>query len=370
MQFNYKQSSNTLCISLRGDYIAYDDVVQKEALFALMKKNGIQKITFDCNELGKWDSSLLLILFQLEKIVRQKQIKVDWTRLPTGLQELLKLALSVDRKPPHSQPSCVSFVTALGRRAVQIYHAYQKGVAFIGDCGRSFMRFVRGKAIMRKVDFLFAMEECGPKAIGIVSLISFMVGLILAFVGALQLKTFGAQVYVASLVTIAMIRIMGAIMAAIIMAGRTGASYAATIGTMQVNEELDALKTMSIPASDFLVLPRLMALVIAMPILTILADFMGMIGGGFVGVLMLDIPLQEYWKFSVEAFGLTNFLVGVFHGLVFGCVIALCGCYYGINCGRNADSVGKATTLAVVSAIVWMIVMTGIITLIFEVVGI
>ena len=220
---------------------------------------------------------------------------------------------------------------------------------------------------MRQVDFLFALQDCSYKAIGLVSLVSFMVGLILAFVGAIQLKTFGAQIYVASLVAIGMTRIMGAIMVGIIMAGRTGAAYAATIGTMQVNEEIDALKTMGIPTTDFLVLPRIMALTIATPILVILADFMGIIGGATVGILMLDISAPEYYKYTINALDLTNFLVGVFHGLVFGIVISLCGCYFGIYCGRNADSVGRATTQAVVSAIVWMIVVTGIITVIFEV---
>jgi phospholipid/cholesterol/gamma-HCH transport system permease protein len=139
---------------------------------------------------------------------------------------------------------------------------------------------------------------------------------------------------------------------------------------MQVNEELDALKTMGISKTDFLILPRLLSLVLSMPFLVILADFIGIIGGGVVGIFMLDISLEEYWKFSVEAFDLTNFLVGVFHGFIFGFVIALCGCYFGVKTGRNADSVGIATTKAVVSGIVWMIVMTGIITLICEVLNI
>jgi phospholipid/cholesterol/gamma-HCH transport system permease protein len=223
--------------------------------------------------------------------------------------------------------------------------------------------------VTRAKDVLFALQECGPGAVGIVSLISFMVGLILAFVGAIQLRSFGAQIYVASLVTIGMIRIMGALMSGIIMAGRTGASFAATLGTMQVNEEIDALRTMGIPISEFLVVPRLFALVLVMPILTMWADFMGMFGGGFVGVMLLNIPASEYWKYSLLAWSPVNFWVGMFHGFIFGFIIALCGCYYGIHSGRNADGVGTATTKAVVSAIVWMIVATGLITLVFERIG-
>ena len=159
-------------------------------------------------------------------------------------------------------------------------------------------------------------------------------------------------------------------MAGIIISGRTGASYAATIGTMQVNEEVDALKTFGFSVSDFLVLPRLLSLIITMPFLTMLSDFMGMLGGAFVAVVMLDISAVQYWQFSVDAFGLGNFLVGIFHGFVYGIIISCCGCYYGVNCGRNADSVGVATTKAVVSSIVIMIVATGILTVIFQALGI
>jgi phospholipid/cholesterol/gamma-HCH transport system permease protein len=223
---------------------------------------------------------------------------------------------------------------------------------------------------MRSIDFCAALDDCGPKALGIVSLISFLVGLILAFVGAVQLQTFGAQIYVASLVTVGMCRIMGAIMVGIIMAGRTGSSYAATIGTMQVNEELDALETMGLSKIDFLVLPRLFSLLIAMPILTMLSDIMGMIGGAFVGVFLMNLPYSEYWKYAFDAFNLSNFLVGIFHGFCFGFIIALCGCYSGLTCGRNADSVGVATTRSVVNAIVAMIVVTGILTVICQELGI
>ena len=275
---------------------------------------------------------------------------------------MLALAFSVDRKPGGENRTFPGLLERVGDWGIDIAVGVKKGTSFLLGAGCSFGRFLFGTAVMRRVDFLFALP--------IVSLISFMVGLILAFVGAVQLKTFGAEIYVASLVTIGMTRIMGAIMTGIIMAGRTGASYAATIGTMQVNEEIDALKTMGIPVGDFLVLPRMTALVMTMPLLTMWADFMGMLGGGFVGVTMLGIPLQRYWELSVEAITLGNFMVGVFHGFVFGIVIAVCGCYYGVYCGRNADSVGIATTRAVVSAIVWMIVMTGIITVVCEVLGI
>lgn len=370
MKLDYATDKNIMHIKLSGDYLGYDDDTAKEKLYADVRKPSIKEIIIEGADLRKWDSTLVVILFEILKIAKHKSINLNLDSLPENLQKLIHLAFLVDRKPEKKVLKKNPFLEAVGTWSLNIYAAVQKGLGFIRQCLKSLGRFAASQAVMRKVDFMFALEDCSYKAVGIVSLVSFMIGLILAFVGAIQLKAFGAQIYVASLVAIGMTRIMGAIMVGVIMAGRTGASYAATIGTMQVNEEVDALKTMGIPTTDFLVLPRIMALTISIPFLTILADFMGILGGAAVGVLMLDIAPPEYYKYSMDALDMTNFFVGLFHAFVFGIVISLCGCYYGIYCGRNADSVGKATTQAVVSAIVWMIVMTGIITLILEVLGI
>jgi len=327
-------------------------------------------LKIQAENLENWDSSLLAFLYEAVIWAKKQNIKYDMSELPQNLRDLINLALSVDRKPTHGSEEELNFLGRIGKRTITLWHKVTAALDFMGDVCESIGRFCMWRSVMRKIDFFAALEDCGPKALGIVSLISFLVGLILAFVGAVQLETFGAQIYIASLVTIGMCRIMGAIMVGIIMAGRTGSSYAATIGTMQVNEELDALQTMGISKIDFLVLPRLLALLIAMPILTMLADFMGMLGGAFVGVIIMGLPNVEYWKYAFEAFSLDNFLVGIFHGFCFGFIIALCGCYSGLTCGRNADSVGVATTRSVVDAIVWMIVATGVITVIFQELGI
>lgn len=368
MKLGYQIANQELTVSLSGDFVGYDDEAEKTRLFKTAEQAKFIRVADD--GLQKWDSTLVVILYHLAKTAKIKKREYDFSSLPKNLQTLIGLALEVDRKPSRDSGSGLPWLAAFGDWGLKIYQSLLRAWKFVMTTFHSFVRLIAGSAVMRKVDFLFALEDSSYKAVGIVTLVSFMVGLILAFVGAIQLKTFGAQIYVASLVTIGMTRIMGAIMVGIIMAGRTGASYAATIGTMQVNEEIDALKTMGVPISDFLVLPRTLSLLITMPFLTILADAAGMLGGAFVGVLMLDISPQEYWKYSYDAMNMTNFWVGLFHGLVFGLIIALCGCYYGVNCGRNADSVGVATTKAVVSSIVVMIVATGIITLIFEVMGI
>jgi phospholipid/cholesterol/gamma-HCH transport system permease protein len=241
---------------------------------------------------------------------------------------------------------------------------------FLGGAGVAVARLFTGRATLRWSDLFLFMQESGSQAVPIVSLISLLVGLILAFVGAIQLKAFGAQIYVADLVGIAMVRVMGAIMTGIIMAGRTGAAFAAQLGTMQVNEEIDALKTLGVEPMEFLVLPRMVALVIMMPLLCIYADIMGILGGMIVGVTMLDLNPIVYLNQTKAAVSLTNMWIGLFYGAVFGMLVALSGCLRGIQCERSASAVGYAATSAVVTGIVSIIVATAIITVICNVLGI
>lgn len=364
-----EQENNILRITFCDNFLSYDNKGAQNWLQSIDFKS-ISKIIFATENVEKWDSSLVILLFDAIKEAKKYSIVYDISSLEKNLQELLVLAFSVDRKPPADKQQKEDVFETLGKNTFTIAKKISNALSFIKSVCGAIMRFFGFSSIMRSTDFWAALNDCGPKALGIVSLISFLVGLILAFVGAVQLKEFGAQIYVASLVTIGMCRIMGAIMVGIIMAGRTGSAYAATIGTMQVNEELDALETMGLSKIDFLVLPRIFSLTLSMPILTMLADFMGIIGGAFVGVFMLNIPYQEYYRYALRAFSLNNFLVGIFHGLCFGIIIALCGCYQGLNCGRNADSVGVCTTKSVVSAVVFMIIATGIITVICQEIGI
>lgn len=327
-----------------------------------------KKIQLIGQNITSWNTDFVILLFNTFKNIPKENI--TYLQLPEGMTQMLRLAFQTAPKEPEVAKDATPFLEYIGGLWLNIWYSFKKGFKFVMKGLSAWGRQLCGRAVYRKKDFWLVLSDCGPNSIYIVSLISFMVGLILAFVSAIQLKTFGAQIYVSSLVTIAMTRIMGAVMTGIIMAGRTGASYAATIGTMQVNEELDALQTMGISRTDFLVLPRINALLLSMPILVLLADFMGILGGCCVCVVFWGIPLFEYIKYAVNAFNIVNFLVGVLHGIVFGFIIALCGCYFGINCGRNADSVGSATTKAVVYSIVWMIVMTGCLTVIFEWLGV
>ena len=202
-----------------------------------------------------------------------------------------------------------------------------------------------------------------------VTLISFLIGLILAFVGAVQLQQFGASIFVANLVAIAMTREIGCIMTAIVMSGRTGAAFAAQLGTMNTNQEIDALSTLGISPMEFLVLPRMLALIAMMPLLTVYADLVGILGGAVVGIGMLGLSPTEYFEQTRAAVKVSDFLIGITKSSVFGVVVALAGCLRGLNSGRSAAAVGLAATSAVVTSIVWLIVLDGIFAVILNVLG-
>jgi phospholipid/cholesterol/gamma-HCH transport system permease protein len=230
-------------------------------------------------------------------------------------------------------------------------------------------RLARGRARMRRMDLALVVQQVGADALPIVALIGVLVGMILAFIGGVQLSLFGAEIYVANLVALGMAREMGAMMAAIIMAGRTGAAFAAELGTMQVNEEIDALRTLGISPMEFLVLPRLLGLAMMMPLLAVYADLFGILGGGIVGVGLFGISPEIYWQQSLQFVTLGDFSGGLFKALVFGIVVAVAGCMRGLRSGRDAAAVGASTTAAVVSGIVGVIVGDSILNLVYHALG-
>jgi phospholipid/cholesterol/gamma-HCH transport system permease protein len=243
-------------------------------------------------------------------------------------------------------------------------------VGFLGEAVLTLGRLLIGKARFRRADLMLFLQECGAQALGIVTLISFLIGLILAFMGAVQLRQFGAEIYTADLVGLGMTREMGAVMTGVIIAGRTGAAFAAQLGTMQVNEEIDALVTMGIPPMEFLVLPRMLALMVMMPLLCIYADMVGILAGVLVATGMLDLSLVEYVNETRYAVDLVDCALGVGKSAVFGALVALAGCLRGMQCGRSAAAVGAAATSAVVTGIVWIIASDGLFAVLTERLGI
>lgn len=331
----------------------------------------VEKLSFDAEDLGDWDSSLVLFLKHILELCNDKNIIITSESLPQGVLRLINLASSgaerVNRRQASTGPS---FFSTVGNRALHLWASTVDVFTFLGEVVVAFGRLLAGKARFRWSDFVLVVQDTGAKAFPIVSLISLLVGLILAFVGSIQLKMFGAQIYIADLVAIAMARAMGAIMTGIIMAGRTGASFAAGIGTMQVSEEIDALRTAGLPPMEFLVLPRIFALALMMPLLTLYANLMGILGGMIVGVGGFGIGALEYYNETKGALTLTTIGIGLFSSFVFGILISISGCLRGIQCGRSASAVGDATTSAVVTSIVSIIVATAIITIGCDILGI
>lgn len=329
------------------------------------------RITFNSQALTGWDTSLLIFLSQLFKFAQQHKMEIDHSGLPDGVHRLMDLASTETPNPnADKKKKPKNFITQLGDSTLDWYHGAIGMLAFLGEIVLSLKRFVLGKAQYRKSDFFLIVQEVGPQAFGIVSLISFLVGLILAYMGAIQLSQFGAQIFVADLVAIGMVREIGALMTGIIIAGRTGAAFAAQLGTMQVNEEIDAFKTLGISPMDFLVLPRLLALVLMIPLLTIYSGIIGILAGAIIGNVVFDIGIFEYYHQTVRALNLNQFAVGVTKGTVYGILVAYAGCLRGIQCGRSAQAVGQAATSAVVTGILLIVVFASLLTVLFYNLGI
>ena len=290
--------------------------------------------------------------------------------LPAGLQRLIALAEAVPEKADaKTRQDGTSFVENTGLALMSALDSASDTLVFLGNVTISVGRFIMRKARYQRSELGLMIQQSGVDALGIVTLVSFLLGLILAFVSAIQLQQFGAAIFVADLVGIAMVRDMGALITAIVMAGRSGAAYAAQLGTMKVNEEIDALTTMGIDPLEFLVTPRIVSLVLMMPLLTLFADAVGIFGGMLVGVSMLDLSFTAYFQQTVGAITLTHLFGGLFKGAVYGALIGVAGCLRGMQSGRSAGAVGDAATSAVVTAIVWIIAAAGMFSFVFYLLG-
>lgn len=330
-----------------------------------------QFFRFNAQALESWDTGLITFLLRLQRICHRKHMTIDFSGLPQGAQRLIHLATVIPERQENMRLRVKEGrVFRLGTKAIRTTDGAQDMVAFVGDAFMTFLRFLRGKAQYRQSDLALAIQECGAKALPIVTLISVLVGLILAFVGAVQLKQFGAQIYVANLVGLGMAREMGAMMTAVIMAGRTGAAFAAQLGTMRVNQEIDAFITMGISPMEFLVLPRMLALMLMMPLLCIYSDILGILGGAIVGVTMLDLGAAQYFYQTQEALTFTDFSVGIVKSVVFGVLVAIAGCLRGMQCGSSSAAVGLATTSAVVTGIVFIVVSDALLTVLYDILGV
>jgi len=370
---SFERTSNlSLVVRISGPWHLQRDLPPASLVAAeLDSRPATKRLSFDAAQLTHWDSGLIAFLTHTGEICRARGISDDRTGLPHGLRRLLELAEAVpEKKGARSAAAKISFFERVGNVTLGYRLSVSDFLSFLGELSLALAKFFRGKARYRKVDLLEVIQECGANAVGIVALIAFLVGVILAFMGAVQLSQFGAAIYVADLVGIGMVREMGAMMTAIIMSGRTGAAFAAKLGTMKVTQEIDALTTMGISALEFLVLPRVLALVLMMPLLCLFADLVGILGGMFVGVTMLDLSARSYLRETISTLTLIALFGGLIKATFYGALVAIAGCLRGFQCGNSSSAVGDAATQAVVMSIVMVVVACGLFAVAFNFLGI
>ena len=346
------------CSQVIFEYTDSQELGAKNKISAKTPKN-INKKTSTNKE--TWDGLLLAFFATIKAHAKKAHIVIDDSQLPEKMIKLLDIELLESDKAKEPEGS---ILVNIGELVLDVPNNSINAINFLGEVTAALWNFVRGQASCSARDVWEEIYSCSVASLPIISLVSLLLGLIFAFVSALQLEVLGAELYVSSLVSISMVRIMAPVLAGIVVAGRTGASYAATIGTMQVNEEVDALNTFGISPIEFLVLPRVLGLTIMMPFLAMYANLMGVLGGFLVVVFGLDISPAAFVANVQSMASIHQLWIGLFHAFIFGFVVSFTGCYQGLICGRSAEAVGKATTSAVVNAIVGIIVATSIITIV------
>ncbi|MDJ0941951.1 MAG: ABC transporter permease [Kiloniellales bacterium] len=371
-ELELEPTREALVLKLKGPWRLARGISSMESLFARRELTSIPKqIRIDSSALTEWDSALICFLVELKKRCQTLNIAFDASDLPEGAKRLVDLALAVpEREDSKRAESRSDFLTVIGRDVIDSLKSAGEMLDFLGESFIALGRAIRGRARFRMSDALHLVQQCGPDALPIVTLISFLVGMILGFVGLVQLEQFGADIFVANLVAVAMVREMGGMMTAIIMSGRTGAAFAAQLGTMQVNDEIAAFRTIGIPPIEFIVLPRMLALIFAVPLLTIYANIIGMLGGSLVTVALTEVSMLQYYVQTVQSVGLIDWASGLVKATVYGIIIAISGCLRGMQSKKSAAAVGEAATSAVVMSIVLIIIAEAILTIMYQILGI
>ncbi len=367
-----RQQDGGAVLVLSGNWLIDSGIFSSAQLFDKQPSTrDARAFTIDASGLAEWDSSLIVFLVEIKKACDAGGKTLDLSGLPEGARRLVDLALAVpEREGARRKERMAGLVEVVGREVLNGLKSSGEMLAFLGQTIMAFGKALTGRARYRFSDVFLMLDECGPEALPIVTLISFLVGMILAFVGLVQLQQFGADIFVANLVTISMVREMGAMMTAIIMSGRTGAAFAAQLGTMEVNDEIAAYRTIGISPIEFLVLPRMLALIMAVPLLALYANVVGILGGAIVTVSLTDVSLLQFYNQSVGSAGLGDWLGGTFKAAVYGVIIAIAGCLRGMQCKKSAAAVGEAATSAVVLAIVFIIVAQATLTIVYTILDI
>jgi phospholipid/cholesterol/gamma-HCH transport system permease protein len=315
-----------------------------------------------------WDSSLVLFLHEARQWCRVAGVSCDTTAFPEQVRTLLaQFEVAQSTSVPFDRSA--NFLSAVGTTAQGLWHEVRGFAHFVGEFVLSVTALARQLQRFRWRDCVAEMQQCGAMALPIVSLTSFLVGVTLAYTGAIVLRMFGGDIWVADIVGLSTVREMGAVMTAVVLAGRTGAAYAAQIGNMKANEEIDALITLGVSPVDFLVVPRVLALAVMTPLLALYANCLGILGGMAIAKAVLEIPPTAYWVEMLTIVDLSDVATGLIKAVTFGLIIGLSGCMRGMQADRSAEGVGRAATSAVVTAILLMIIADALYAVVFHILG-
>jgi phospholipid/cholesterol/gamma-HCH transport system permease protein len=362
-------------LTLQGDWRAAPDHALTAPPAALAKQHGGQLIV-DGQGLTSWDGGLAAALWTQLAPLLQRGVQLNLDPLPASVHAVLELALQREgvgsagsvvspRQPPGAASAVEESTSAEPGMGTQALVTAQ----FLGEVLLAFVRLLRGRSDLRMIDLWRQLDQTGPLSLGIVTLSCFLVGLMLAYMGGAQLEKFGAPAYIADIVTVGMVRELAGLMTGVILSGRLGAAFAAQLSSMQANEEIDALRALGIDPIDYLVMPRLLALLMVAPLVMAYAALVGVLAGLPAATLVYGVPAVEYMHQSIDALTWTHIWIGLFKGGIYTALVALAGCREGLHAGRNAQAVGAATTSAVVKALVWIFTAACASTIVFQSLG-
>jgi phospholipid/cholesterol/gamma-HCH transport system permease protein len=329
-----------------------------------------KRVVVDASEIEYCDGSGIGYLFGLRQRQKKSGGDIEIRGLHEEFQQLLDLFdPSEFEESLDIKPGPISFFEKIGQSTCKICEEAYALVEFVGEAGMAMVMALFNPKQVRWKDAFLVAETAGVNALPVIALIGFLMGLIMAFQATIPMRQFGAEIYVANLVGLSMIRELGPLMTAIVLAGRSGSAFAAELGTMKVNEEIDALITMGLDPVRFLVITRILAAVIMTPLLTLFADLIGVMGGSIV-LLSLGYPLTTYFKQIFSTVTYVDLFGGLLKSIVFGLLVAGIGCLRGLQTEIGASAVGESTTRAVVGGIVLIVVTDGIFSVVYYYLGI
>jgi phospholipid/cholesterol/gamma-HCH transport system permease protein len=364
---------DAVTIQAGGDWVLGAAETHDAALRALAF-TGVATLEIDCAGLERLDTTGAWLLMRTRRLAQMARAKTVWQDVPAAFQPLIETIDKECNGPPVDHPNdhgLRAFLERLGRAQIHFFAQAISLLGFLGMVASETVATIFHPRRLRIPALIHQMEEVGLNALPIVGLLSFLLGIVFAFQGADQLRRFGAEIFTVNLLGISILREIGAIMTAIIVAGRSGSSFTAQIGTMKVNEEIDALYTLGMSPVEVLVLPRMLALIITLPLLTVFANLMGIVGGALMSLFDLGITVPAFLRQLQGAVGGGwTFWIGIIKAPIFAFLIATVGCYEGLQVERNAASVGMLTTRSVVESIFLVIVADAIFSVLFSLLGV